>query len=128
MKSPMKRHMCYIDRTAKKLARKLFHQMVIHQKKMATKQMLINRFVDIGIYLFAMSCSCALADHLAKTDPSKKNALELADYFCKMKKREIKKLFSEIKSNDDKASNKLAKSFLNDEFEWFEFDIIKPRG
>ena len=88
------------------MSRTLFHKMAIHQKKMAEKQLLINRFVEIGTDLFIMSAACSYADSLKADGPNAANAVELADYYCKEATIRIKKLFSDIGRNNDAATLK----------------------
>ncbi|MCA9009939.1 MAG: acyl-CoA dehydrogenase family protein [Planctomycetaceae bacterium] len=124
MADPLNRHMKSVAQLAKKMARTLFHKMAIHQKKMAEKQLLINRFVQIGTELFIMSAACSYADSLKTNGLEGKNAVELADYYCREAKLRIDKLFRDIRSNNDKATLKLNKRFMQGEFEWLEDEII----
>jgi alkylation response protein AidB-like acyl-CoA dehydrogenase len=124
MVDPLNRHMKSVAQLAKKMARTLFHKMAIHQKKMAEKQLLINRFVQIGTELFIMSAACSYADSLKTNGLEGKNAVELADYYCREAKLRIDKLFRDIRSNNDKATLKLNKRFMQGEFEWLEDEII----
>lgn len=124
MTDPLNRHMKSVAQLSKKMARTLFHKMAIHQKKMAEKQLLINRFVQIGTELFIMSAACSYADSLKTNDSEGKNAAELADYYCREAKVRIDKLFRDIGSNNDKATLKLNKRFMQGEFAWLEDEII----
>lgn len=119
-------HMRSVARLSKKMSRVLFHRMAIHQKKMAEKQLLINRFVQIGTELFIMSAACAYADSLrTSSDADAANAIELADYYCREAKLRIAKLFGDIRSNNDRATLKLNKRFMHGDFEWLEDEIAK---
>lgn len=125
MADPLNRHMRAVAGLTKKMARTLFHKMAIYQKKMAEKQLLINRFVQIGTELFIMSACCSYADSL-KTDGAKaQNAVELADYYCREATVRINKLFSDIRSNNDAATLKLNRRFMKGEFDWLEDEIIR---
>ncbi|MEZ6075563.1 MAG: hypothetical protein R3C56_07785 [Pirellulaceae bacterium] len=64
MSPQLNKHMRTVARLSKKMSRVLFHKMAIHQKKMAEKQLLINRFVQIGTELFIMSAACSYAHSL----------------------------------------------------------------
>lgn len=123
MAAPLNRHMRTVARLSKKMSRTLFHKMMVHQKKMAEKQLLINRFVQIGTELFIMSAACSYADSLKADGGDQVNAIELASYYCEEAKLRITKLFSEIRSNNDAATIKLNKRFMQGEFEWLEDDI-----
>ena len=121
----LNRHMRTVARLSKKMSRTLFHKMAIYQKKMAEKQLLINRFVDIGTELFIMSATCSYADSLKADGPNAENAVELADYYCNEAEIRIGKLFRDIGRNNDAATLKLNKSFMQGDFEWLEDEIAK---
>jgi len=125
MSDLLNRHMRTVARLSKKMARTLFHKMAVHQKKMAEKQLLINRFVQIGTELFIMSAACAYAHSLKSSRSEGANAAELADYYCREARGRIDKLFRDISSNNDKATLKLNKRFMQGEFAWLEDEIIK---
>mgnify|MGYP001184640173 CR=1 FL=1 len=125
MDNRLNRHMRTVARISKKMSRTLFHKMAIHQKKMAEKQLLINRFVEIGTELFIMSAACSYADSLKADGPNAANAVELADYYCREATIRIKKLFSDIGRNNDAATLKLNHRFMQGEFEWLEDEIAK---
>ena len=110
-------------RLSKKMSRTLFHKMAVHQKKMAEKQLLINRFVQIGTELFIMSAACSYADSLQTNSTDGTNAVDLADYYCREAKIRIGKLFADIRSNNDKATLELNRSFMQGEFAWIEDEI-----
>lgn len=121
----LKGHILYIRKTSKRLAREIFHKMAIYQKRLVDKQNTINRFVDIGTLLFAMSCACSYADTLSKSDISKGNSVELADLFCQRARLRIGELFGEVCRNADTLSGRVSKKILSSEYAWLESDIIK---
>lgn len=123
---PLNGHMRFVQATARRLARELFHNMVIYQQKLAQKQNMLNRFVDIGTDLFAISCVCSYTESLHKKAEAK-NSLALADLFCHQARSRISRNFKDVSSNNDRASYKLAKKLLNGDYEWLEDDIIKGR-
>lgn len=121
---PLDAHMKFVKKTSKHLARGIFHNMVIHQQKLVQRQNILNRFVDIGMDLFAMSCACAYADSLIRTGKID-DALSLADLFCRRAKVRIKRNFKDVSCNDDRLSNSVAKKLLSGTYAWLENDIIK---
>jgi alkylation response protein AidB-like acyl-CoA dehydrogenase len=125
LKEPLRGHIRFVKKTARCLARGIFHKMIFYQQKLANKQNMLFRFVDIGMDLFAISCVCSYADSLAKK--GRKNSLELADLFCRTAKARIKDKFEETGHNQDKLSNFIARKILKGEFEWLETDIIQGR-
>ncbi len=123
---PLDFHARFVTRTAKRLARMLFHKMMLYQQKLVQKQNTLNRFVDIGTDLFAMSCACSYAASLYKKD-GQKNSLELADLFCRSARARIAERFKGISCNDDRLSYSIARKILSGGYEWLENDIIKER-
>ncbi len=123
---PLDKHMRFVRAAAKRLARDLFHQMAIHQQKLVGKQNVLNRFVDIGTDLFAISCVCSYAENLNRKGEMK-DALNLADLFCLKARRRISGSFKDVSHNDDGPSCSIAKKLLNGDYEWLEDDIIKVR-
>lgn len=121
---PLDKHMRFIQASAKRLARELFHQMALNQQKLVHKQNILNRFVDIGTDLFAVSCACSYADSLNRKQESK-TAVGLADLFCRQTKRRILKNFKDVCNNDDRASYSIARKLLAGDYGWLEDDIIK---
>jgi hypothetical protein len=120
---PLNIHMEYVKEASKRLARYVFHKMAKYQQKLESKQSILNRVVDIGTDLFAMSASCSYAALLAKKGQS--NAVELADAFCHDARARIEIAFREGKNNHDSSHLKMAKKILAKEFEWMENEIIK---
>ena len=99
--------------------------MIRYQKKLEARQAVLNRIVDIGIDLFAMAATCSYADALAKEGGEKENAVELADLFCRMARKQIESSFKNNNSNYDKQSIAVSKKLLAKKYAWLESDIIK---
>jgi hypothetical protein len=97
--------------------------MMMYQQKLESKQSILNRVVDIGTELFAISATCSYAAMLKQQGQS--NAIDLADSFCAESRKRIEATFSEGCSNKDKSNLRIAKKILAREFEWMENQIIK---
>jgi len=117
-------HMAYIDRASRHLARTIFHAMMRYQAKLERKQMVLFRIVDIGTDLFAMAASISYAAMLAKQ--GHKNAMDLADVFCREARMRIDYNFEHVFANHDDASYKLVTNLLKGEFEWFRGPMVEP--
>lgn len=113
-------HYSYVESTAHRLARTIFHYMGIYQDRLERKQILLGRLMEIGTELFAMTTTCSYA--LLKMEEMKDDETPkyLADVFCLASKRRIENLFDEISDNDDDKSVKLAKSILAGDLKWME--------
>ena len=118
-------YMSYARKTSKQLARHVIHQMMRHQKKLESRQTVLNRIVMIGTELFAMTSACSYAEHLINEGGDKKNAVDLADLFCRASQNRIRTLFKEARSNHDRQSISVAKKLLAQDYEWLESEIIK---
>ncbi len=121
---PLNRHMVYANMACHKLAWELFHQMNKYQKKLEAKQGMLNRFVDIGTEIFAMAAACSYAAILSSPGEGEKNAIELADLFCRQARARMEQFFKNISQNCDRESRRVTKQLLNGDFAWLESDII----
>ncbi len=118
-------HMRYVERTARKLARTLFHKMLRHGAGLQRKQMLLFRGVDIGAELFAMAATCARAQMLVRTGrPHAQEAVELADVFCRMARRRVLQSFQMMAVNDDAEIYQAARRVLDGDHVWLEEGMV----
>lgn len=119
----LENHMNYVRVASRRLAKYVFHQMMRYQQKLESKQGILNRAVDIGTELFAISAVCSYATMLHQK--GQVNAMDLADSFCQQARKRIEAIFKENYYNDDRANLKIAKKILAGEFEWMENEIMK---
>jgi alkylation response protein AidB-like acyl-CoA dehydrogenase len=118
---PLARHVRYADRTCRRLARALFHQMVLHGPKLEKRQALLFRLVDVGADLFAMAAALSRANALRRSGTAEASrAEELADVFCRSMRRRIGERFRGTRSNDDVANYATAIRVLEGEHRWLE--------
>lgn len=118
-------HMGYIERSSRKLARSIFHAMMRYQAKLERKQMVLFRVVDIGTDLFAMAASISYATMLAKKGGDMKNALDLADVFCKEARMRIDYNFEHLFDNHDEESYKLVMKLIKGDYDWFKGQMVE---
>jgi hypothetical protein len=116
------RHLRYIEGTTRKLGRAIFHAMVRLGPKLEKRQMVLFRAVDIGAELFAMSAACSRAQMLSERGD--KNAVVLADLFCRESKLRIADLFRDLYGKNDGMLYKTAQRVMAGEFAWLESGII----
>ncbi len=118
----LRRHMDDTQALSKQLARSIFHMMTIHQQKLESKQSMLNRVVDIGSELFAISAVCSYANMLI--NEGKPNALDLADLFCREAKDRVHGIFHQGGQNQDKRNISVSRKLMANEYTWLENDII----
>ncbi|MBI4341392.1 MAG: acyl-CoA dehydrogenase family protein [Candidatus Omnitrophica bacterium] len=117
-------HLRFIERTSHRLALALFHAAMRHQMRLAYRQQLLGRLVDIGGDLFAMAAACAKAHAMVRLQPSEQSPVELADLFCRLAKRRIALAFAQLHRNDDRTSYRMAQDVLNGRMAWLEEGIV----
>jgi alkylation response protein AidB-like acyl-CoA dehydrogenase len=119
-------HIRFVERASRKLGRTLFYAMARFGPKLEKRQSVLFRLVDVGAELFAMSAVCVRAKHLAKHGD--KNALVLADLFCRGAEKRVKRLFRDTFSNHDVMTYRVAQDVLAGKYSWLESGIVEaPR-
>jgi alkylation response protein AidB-like acyl-CoA dehydrogenase len=116
------KHLRYVARTTRHLGRSIFHAMLRFQAKLERKQSVLFRAVDIGAELFAMSAACVRAQMLAKQ--GNREAIALADVFCRHARARIAERFEALFGPDDDATYRLAREVLDGRHRWLEEGII----
>jgi alkylation response protein AidB-like acyl-CoA dehydrogenase len=116
-------HVGYIERQSRHLSRSIFHAMMRFQAKLERKQMVLFRIVDIGTDLFAMSAAVTYATMLAKK--GEKNALEIADLFCREARTRIDQNFRTLFDNHDDLAYKIVQKMMKGEFQWLEGSLVQ---
>ncbi|MFI6293431.1 acyl-CoA dehydrogenase family protein [Nonomuraea sp. NPDC050790] len=121
---PLARHLRYVERTSRKLARSLFYGMSRWQGRLEHKQVFLGRIVDIGAELFAMTATCVKAREDA-ADLGRRPQ-ELADTFCLQASRRVQTLFSTLWDNNDAQEVRLARYVLGGRYDFLEEGILDP--
>jgi alkylation response protein AidB-like acyl-CoA dehydrogenase len=117
-------HVGYLERQSRHLSRSIFHAMMRFQAKLERKQMVLFRIVDIGTDLFAMAATISYASMLAKQ--GQKNALELADLFCREARVRVDQTFRTLFDNHDDLQYKVVQRMMKGEYEWLEGSLVQP--
>ncbi|MBI4343803.1 MAG: acyl-CoA dehydrogenase family protein [Candidatus Omnitrophica bacterium] len=117
-------HMRFVERTSHRLARALFHGAVRHQTRLAYRQQLLGRLVDVGAELFAMVAACSRAQALIRLQPSEQSPVELADVFCRQARRRVDSALRLAGDNEDRAVYQIAQDVLGGRYEWLEEGIV----
>jgi alkylation response protein AidB-like acyl-CoA dehydrogenase len=120
----LQNHVGYLERQSRHLSRSIFHAMMRFQAKLERKQMVLFRIVDIGTDLFAMAATISYATMLAKK--GEKNALELADLFCREARVRIDQTFRTLFDNHDDLQYKVVQKMMKGEYQWLEGSLVQP--
>jgi len=124
---PLAKHLRYVERSSRKLARQTFYGMGRWQAKLEYRQGFLARIVDIGAELFAMAASCSRAAMLRADDPVRgESAYELAEVFCEQARLRVDHLFEQLWSNTDDSDRRLAQRVLDGSHTWLEDGIVDP--
>ncbi len=123
---PLAKHVRYVDRNARRLARGVFHAMVRFGPKLEYRQAVLFRLVDVGAELFAMAATCARARWLLRQDAATgKRAVALADLFCREARGRIQGKFKQLWRNADVAGYRVAQDVLRGEHRWLEKGMVE---
>jgi len=117
-------HVRCIDRISHRLARTLFHSAMRYQTRLAYRQQLLGRLVDIGSELFAMTAACSKAQALVRLQPSEQSPIELADLFCRLARQRIRQNLRALSDNQDEQLSSVAQDVLGGRLEWLEEGIL----
>jgi hypothetical protein len=121
---PLAKHLRFVDRTSRRLARAIFHAMVRFGPKLEKKQAVLGRIVEIGAELFIMTAACVKARRMTEANRADRTPTALADLFCRHSRRRVAARFDELFDNEDDATYRLAKRALAGELTWLEQGII----
>lgn len=124
---PLARHLRFVERASRKLARQTFYAMSRWRGRLERRQMFLGRIVDIGAELFAMSACCARAELARAGDAdSAGSAAELADAFCRQARVRVTDLFDRLWDNTDGFDRGLAAAVLAGRHTWLEEGVLDP--
>lgn len=122
---PLGKEFKFVETTAHKLARTIFHYMGLYKDKLEKRQNILGHLMDIGTELFAISAVCSYANELVAREPANTSPIDLARLFCQQSKLRIDERFQNLKSNADRPANAIAKRVLANEFTWLETGILE---
>ncbi|MDQ4489122.1 acyl-CoA dehydrogenase family protein [Sinomonas sp. ASV486] len=121
------KHLRYIERASRRLARHTFAGMGRWQAALERRQVFLGRIVDIGAELFAMAAACSWSEHLRIVGADGADtARDLAEAFCEQSRRRVEALFNALWDNTDDADRHLARRVLAGEFTWLEAGVLDP--
>ncbi|HET6436790.1 MAG TPA: acyl-CoA dehydrogenase family protein [Anaeromyxobacter sp.] len=115
------RHLRFVERSSRRLARSIFRGMVAFGAAAERKQAFLFRLVDIANELFAASAAVCRAEALRRAGrPEAAPAVRLADHFCRGSSRKVGSLFRALWHNDDEASYAVGREVLAGQHAWLE--------
>ena len=124
---PLARHVRFVERSSRRLARQTFYGMSRWQGALEHRQRFLGRVVDIGAELFAMAAACVRAEMLRADDAEQgRSAQRLADAFCGQARLRVDTLFDELWTNSDDVDRKLAAAVLDGDLTWLEEGVVDP--
>src|SRR6185437_6144972 len=101
---PLAKHVRFIERSSRKLARTIFYGMLRHGGALERRQAFLARAVDIAMELFAMAVVTSRSQTRSSDGGSAEpEAHRLADLFCRDRRRKVRGLFRGVWRNDDAA-------------------------
>ena len=124
---PLAGHVRFVERTSRRLARNLFHAMMVYGGRLEKKQALLFRGVEIGADLFAMIAAVSRAQTMRRAGvEGGAEAVELADLCCRNLRRRIAVCFRAIWHNEDEVKHRVSRRILEGRHRWMEQGVIHP--
>jgi hypothetical protein len=119
------RHLRFVERSSRRLARQTFYGMGRWQAGLEHKQAFLGRIVDIGAELFAMAACCSRAEMLLRTVPGRgATAFELADAYCEQARVRVDEYFDQLWRNTDDGDRGLSRKVLAGDYVWLEAGVL----
>lgn len=122
------RHLRFVDRASRKLARGIFHAMLIHRGALERRQALLFLIVDVAMDLFAMTATVLHAQALRDSQSAcAAEAASLADIFCRTTRQSVRQHFRGFWRNDDALRYRVGRAVLAGQHAWLEAGIVGLR-
>jgi len=123
---PLAGHLRFADRHARKLARQLFHGMLIYRAGLEKRQAFLFRAVDVAMELFVLTAAVTRAQAL-RDSPRAQSARELADLVARGCRRRARRWLRELWVNHDATKHRLGRRVLEGRHRWMEDGIMPLR-
>jgi alkylation response protein AidB-like acyl-CoA dehydrogenase len=121
-------HVRFIERASRKLARAIFHGMIVHGPALERRQAFLFRIVDIAMDLFAMTAVVVRAQRMRERGAaSASGAASLADLFSRATRRQARERFRALWFNDDAARYEAGLAVLTGAHTWLESGVVGLR-
>lgn len=121
---PLARHLRFVERTSRRLARNTFYAMMRFGPGLEKRQAVLGRLVDAGAELFVMAVTCVRAHELSRENPGDRTPVELADLFCRQAQRRVKDSFRRLFRNDDTVTYQAGQRLMDGDYAWLEHSVV----
>ncbi len=111
-----RRHLGFVARDSRRLARSLFHAMLRFGPDLERRQVLLARFVDYGAELYAQVATVVRAEALLARGARDADVLPLVENFCAGSRARTRELRRGLGRNLDQQTYDLAQEVLKDGF------------
>jgi alkylation response protein AidB-like acyl-CoA dehydrogenase len=114
-------HLAWAESQSRRLARSVFHGMMLYQAKMERKQAFVFRAVDIAMELTVMIANIVRAQKLVDQGKAESAAaVELSDLFARNTRLYVDAKFRELWQSDDDGKTAVGRHILEERFVWME--------
>jgi alkylation response protein AidB-like acyl-CoA dehydrogenase len=114
-------HLRFVERKSRKLAREIFHSMIVFRAAAEKRQAFLFRLVDIANELFAMAATISRAQAIARAGkPEAAQAIALAENVCAQEREKVESLFHALWHNHDVLAYETGRAILDGEHLWLE--------
>jgi hypothetical protein len=122
------KHVRFIARSSRKLARSIFYGMLVYRGKLERRQAFLFRAVDVATEMFAMTACICRAHQLATRQEGQEGgpaeATHLADLACRNGRRIVNASFRGMWHNDDAPKYRVGLEVLAGRAAWLEDGAI----
>jgi alkylation response protein AidB-like acyl-CoA dehydrogenase len=120
-------HLAHLDAASRRLARHLIHTMARHRQRLEHEQLVLARFVDIGVDLFAMLATLALAAQRS-AELGSSGPQELADLFCRLARSRVDAAFATLGDDIGHAMSDVTRAVMEGRHDWLYEGIMPDRS
>jgi hypothetical protein len=123
------KYLRFAERSCRKLARNVFHAMVLHQAKLEKKQALLFRTVDIAMEIAVMVATVARTQKRIRENHEHAEAsTSLAHLYCTNAQLYINERFRALWTNNDDLKYQAGIRVLNGDYKWLEaeYSCVEP--
>jgi alkylation response protein AidB-like acyl-CoA dehydrogenase len=135
-------HLRFVRRSSRKLARSLFHGMLVYRAGLEKRQAFLFRAVDVAMELFVMASAIAHAralkarggdavathhgnpDNPATPPAATGDPVEMAELVCHNGRRVVAARFHALWHNDDRLKGRVGRDVLDGTMRWLEDGAI----